>query len=103
MADDLDTLRRRMEAGRRKARQPERRLDYKGARGRLNLRVRDALLDDLELVKLAGGGDKNSFCEALLLEGVRRKLQELRESHDETTWAVLRERIRAERGGGSRT
>lgn len=67
----------------------QRRKDYLGARRRLNLRISEGLARDLEVLKLAGGFDKNSFCEKVLRDAVDRHLRETRSQFANGAWEVI--------------
>ena len=67
----------------------QRRKDYLGQRRRLNLRISDALARDLEVLKLAGGFDKNSFCEKVLRVAVDQHLRETRSQFANGAWEVI--------------
>lgn len=69
----------------------QRRIDFKGDRRRVNLRIPEEVLNGLQLIKVATGEDKNSFCERILTEAIRTKIQELRSRHDEAAWQALKD------------
>lgn len=76
-------------AGLRKAEGATRRVDYKGARSRLNLRVPDSVGLDLQVIKLLTGEAKNEFCERILKDAIADKLKELKALHDDAAWETV--------------
>lgn len=66
-----------------------RRFDYKGARKRMNLRITEEIAASLQLIKLATGEDKNTYCERTLKEAIDNKLAELKAKHDPAAWEAL--------------
>lgn len=66
-----------------------RRVDYKGARARLNLRIEPDVAFNLHMIKLATGENKNSFCERVLAERIAEKVKELRARYDDAVWQLL--------------
>lgn len=88
MADSRDAVLKKFERLRTKE-GTTRRVDYKGLRARLNLRVGAGMSRDLRIIKITTGECKNSFCERILREAIRSKLEEIRTRHDETTWQAI--------------
>lgn len=68
---------------------PNRRVDYKGNRNRINLRMPGDIASGLQLIKLASGEDKNTFCERILKAGITHRLTELKAKHDQAAWQAL--------------
>ena len=66
-----------------------RRNDYLGKRQRVNLRVKEDIARGLEILKLANGVDKNSFCESAIGEAVDEELRHLRERLGEKEWETI--------------
>ena len=66
-----------------------RRVDYKGMRARLNLRVAAGMSADLQIIKLVTGEAKNEFCDRILKEAINAKLKELRAHHDDAAWQTI--------------
>ncbi|WP_414463405.1 hypothetical protein [Hyphomicrobium sp. DY-1] len=66
-----------------------RRVDFKGNRARLNLRIEPDVAFNLHIVKLATGENKNSFCERVLAEAIAEKVKELRSRYDDAAWQAL--------------
>ena len=68
-----------------------RRRDYKGERRRLNLRLPASLTDDLAVLCLASGVDKNAFCEEVLGAAVEKQLEKVRKRYKPEEWeGILR-------------
>lgn len=82
----LDELKARFEVSVQPRR---RRKDYRGRRARVNLRVSRDLGHALEVLRLAGGSDKNSFCENAIGEAVDEELRLLRERLGEKEWESI--------------
>lgn len=66
-----------------------RRVDYKGLRARLNLRVAESVSSDLRLIKLMTGVSKNDFCNRVLADAIENTLKELKAQHDDATWQTF--------------
>ena len=66
-----------------------RRVDYKGTRRRLNLRVKGELVRDLHLIKFVTGEDQNSYCLRVLSSAVASTIADLKARHDPATWEAL--------------
>lgn len=66
-----------------------RRRDYKGKRGRINLRAPQDLLDDLVVLATATGIDKNSFCVEALEKALDQRLHAERSKHGTEAWEVI--------------
>lgn len=66
-----------------------RRADYKGDRGRLNLRLPTRTLRDLALVKVGKGTDKNAFCEAVIADAARAAVANLQAELSPEAWNVI--------------
>jgi hypothetical protein len=76
-----------------------RRRDYKGERQRLNLRLPLTLTDDLAVLCLAAGVDKNAFCEKVLSQAITNQLGQLRAQFSPQEWeGILRCAHKAGRG-----
>ena len=94
MATNRDGLMRKFAPLRRaRSKSPKgivaRRLDFKGARGRLNLRLPQDVLEDLQIVKTASGVDKNAFCEGILVKAIRDRVGKLKGVYDAAGWAIV--------------
>jgi hypothetical protein len=74
-----------------------RRVDFKGIRARLNLRMAPETVFDLQLIKLITGEAKNAFCERVLAEAVSQKIKELKARHDDKTWETYVQCAKAHR------
>ena len=83
-------------AGRAKVRR-QRRKDYKGSRCRLNLRLDQALAEDLNILQLAEGIEKNTFCEEVIHAAVNKRLIELRGKLGEEAWGEVVRRAKGTR------
>lgn len=66
-----------------------RRLDYKGQRYRINLRIGIHLAIQLQLLKMATGEDKNTYCERVLGEAIEREIAAVRAKYDDTVWQTM--------------
>lgn len=71
------------------AAKPVRRTDYKGTRYRINLRIGIELAAQLQVLKLATGEDKNSYCERVLQDAISRDIAAERVKHDAEGWKAL--------------
>jgi hypothetical protein len=94
MATNRDGLMRKFAALRNRSemapkRSVARRTDFKGARGRLNLRLPEDVLEDLQIVKTASGVDKNAFCEGILVKAIRDRIGKLKGVYDAAGWAIV--------------
>lgn len=69
--------------------QGSRRMDFKGFRERLNLRIAEAMAVRLRIIKLVTGESKNAFCERVLKEAVDTKIGELKATHGEEAWEAI--------------
>ena len=68
-----------------------RRRDFKGERRRLNLRLPAALIDDIAVLCLASGVDKNTLCEEVLSAAVEKQLEKVRKRYSPEEWeGILR-------------
>ena len=67
----------------------QRRKDYKGSRRRLNLRLDKGLADDLDILQLAEGIEKNTFCEEVIHAAVNKRLDEVRVKLGEQAWEEM--------------
>ena len=68
-----------------------RRRDFKGERRRLNLRLPAALTDDMAVLCLASGVDKNTLCEEVLSAAVEKQLEKVRKRYSPEEWeGILR-------------
>lgn len=74
-----------------------RRFDYKGVRKRMNLRITEEIAINLQIIKLATGEDKNTYCERTLRDAIDSKLTELKSRHDPATWETFLKVARRER------
>ena len=75
-----------------------RRADYKGERRRLNLRVPIQVLEELRVVKLADGIDKNQFCTEVLSRAIRERYDRLKAEQGPARWEILTTMARKGRG-----
>lgn len=66
-----------------------RRVDFKGYRMRLNLRIPESMSINLQIIKLVTGEAKNGFCERVLAEAVNETIEELKTKHGEEAWAAI--------------
>lgn len=66
-----------------------RRLDFKGQRYRINLRIGIDLAQQLQLLKIATGEDKNSYCERVLGEAIDRDITAARAKYDDAVWQTM--------------
>lgn len=88
MADGRDELRERFSA---RQRLPlTRRVDFKGYRARLNLRIPESISTHLQIIKLVTGEAKNAFCERVLREAVDSRINELKGRHGREAWEAIR-------------
>ena len=75
-----------------------RRRDYKGERHRLNLRLPASLTDDLAVLCLASGVDKNAFCEEILGAAVEKQLEKVRKRYKPEEWEGILRCVREGKG-----
>jgi hypothetical protein len=87
MADSRGALRERFAPLHRV--RTTRRVDFKGYRMRLNLRIPEAMSNSLQIIKLVTGEHKNGFCERVLKEAVKTKIMELRAGHGDEAWNAI--------------
>ncbi|HEX2842057.1 hypothetical protein [Hyphomicrobium sp.] len=87
MADSREALRRRFQPLHRV--RTTRRVDFKGYRMRLNLRIPEAMSINLQIIKLVTGEAKNGFCERVLVEAVADSIRELKRQHGEEAWSAI--------------
>lgn len=87
MADSREALRERFGVLRRV--RTTRRVDFKGYRARLNLRVPAAMSVKLQIIKLVTGEAKNEFCERVLKEAVESRIRELKAGYGSEAWAAI--------------
>jgi hypothetical protein len=66
-----------------------RRTDFKGVRARLNLRMPVDVLEELQIIKVATGVDKNNFCVDALVKAIRGRVDKLKAEHDEAEWGAI--------------
>ncbi|WP_409562185.1 hypothetical protein [Hyphomicrobium sp. MC8b] len=66
-----------------------RRVDYKGPRRRLNLRLPGQVLRDLRIIKHITGEDQNTFCVRKLEEAIAKVKEDLKAQHDPATWDTI--------------
>lgn len=66
-----------------------RRPDFKGLRRKLSVRLPDALLLNLQIIKVATGEDKGVFCERILTNAADQRIKELKDKHDGTAWSAI--------------
>jgi hypothetical protein len=66
-----------------------RRSDFLGQRVRLNLRVPVDVLEELQIIKVATGVDKNAFCVDVLVKAIRGRVDKLKAEHDEAEWGAI--------------
>lgn len=66
-----------------------RRVDYKGLRRRLNLRLPPDISIDLAIIKLVTGEDKNACCERILGAGIKEIITKLKGQHDAQAWETI--------------
>lgn len=76
-----------------------RRRDYKGKRGRINLRAPLSLLHDLDVLATACNIDKNSFCVDVLEKAIATRLSAERSRLGSEAWEVI---VRCARGEGAK-
>jgi hypothetical protein len=76
----------------------ERHRDYKGERHRLNLRLPAALTEDLAVLCLASGVDKNAFCEEILGTAVEKQLEKVRKRYKPEEWEGILRCVREGKG-----
>lgn len=98
MDESHKTLRARFAA--REPRASTRRADFKGYRHRVNLRVAEAMAEDLALIKLVTGEPKNGFCERVLNEAVEAAIRELRSRHGDEAWRSFQKLAEARKRKG---
>ena len=87
MGDDRKALRERFAV--RDCRPEMRRIDFKGYRHGVYLRVAERMADDLQLIKLVTGETKNGFCERALKAALDAAIEELRNRHGSETWQAF--------------
>ncbi|MBT3071444.1 hypothetical protein KKP04_11270 [Rhodomicrobium sp. Az07] len=75
-----------------------RRCDYKGERRRLNLRLPDPLAQDLAVLCLASGVDKNAFCEQVLSSAIENQLEQVRQRYKPEEWEGILRCVREGKG-----
>ena len=88
MNDSREAVLKKFE-GLRRREGATRRVDFKGLRFRLNLRVGMDLSKDLQIIKMATGEAKNSFCERVLKDAITRTLTEIRAQYDDSAWQAI--------------
>lgn len=66
-----------------------RRVDFKGDRRRLNLRVEPTLRVDLTLIKALTGEDKNAFCVRVLEAGIKEAVEALKGKYEPAVWDAV--------------
>ena len=66
-----------------------RRPDFKGDRRRVNLRLPDDICDALDIIRIASGETKNTFCETALREAATKRIGELKGQHDRAAWETI--------------
>lgn len=66
-----------------------RRVDFKGYRARLNLRISETISTHLQIIKLVTGEAKNAFCERVLKEAVESTINELKGRHGSEAWEAI--------------
>lgn len=66
-----------------------RRVDYKGPRRRLNLRLPGEVLRDLHLIKYVTGEDQNTYCQRKLADAIAKTKEELKGKHQPEIWEAL--------------
>jgi trans-2-enoyl-CoA reductase len=71
----------------------KRRKDYRGERLRVNLRVSEEVGRALEILKAAGGLDKNSFCERAIGAAAAEELKQLRNKVGGQAWKEIVRRV----------
>jgi hypothetical protein len=75
-----------------------RRRDYKGERRRLNLRLPETLTDDLAVLCMASGVDKNAFCEEVLGTAIKKQLEKVRQRYKPEEWEGILRCVREGKG-----
>lgn len=87
MADSRKILRERFARVQRV--RTTRRVDFKGYRMRLNLRIAESMSINLQIIKLVTGEAKNGFCERVLAEAVNGTIEELKKRHGQEAWDAI--------------
>jgi len=87
MADSREELRTRFASS--KGARTTMRVDFKGYRARLNLRVPERMATGLQIIKLVTGEAKNGFCERVLKEAVDTTIRELKGRHGSEAWDAI--------------
>jgi hypothetical protein len=64
-------------------------VERRGKAKRIQLRVADALLLQLAVIKIAEGGSSNKFCEAAIAEAAARRIEDLRGRFAADTWETI--------------